>query len=202
MHYFYQKLGDETKLVKSSPAENIELSHRALLMTASIIVKTFLMAIVSTQIFCGGIDPNSLFVHCGTNVVYVGGSTAAVAISGALFGYYIIRIAAFKKIFPRMMKADFVITAMYFAVAFSAPALIAGKIMIWLFGTWILGMLLSPFNSERTTVKKITEYGSLIALGALLTAHFVPIANQFSSSYTLGMMVSSITGIFGAGREK
>ena len=50
-----------------------------------------------------------------------------------------------------MMKADFIMTAMYFGVAFSAPEMIAGKVMIWLFGIWVLGMLLAPFNREMTT---------------------------------------------------
>jgi hypothetical protein len=101
-----------------------------------------------------------------------------------------------------MMKADFIITAMYFAVAFSAPSMIAGKVMIWLFGMWVLGMLLAPFNREMTILKKVTEYGSLVALGALLTAHFIPAFQEFGSSYTLGMMVSSVLGMFGAGRVK
>jgi hypothetical protein len=50
-------------------------------------------------------------------------------------------------------------------------------------------------------VKKITQYGSLVALGALLTAHFIPTFEQFGDSYTVGMMVASILGIFGAGRS-
>lgn len=188
--------------MESTTVDEIVLSHRALLFAASVTVKTFLMAIVSTQIFCGGIDPAALFMRCGTSVVFVGASTAAVAVTGVVFGYYIVRLAAFKKIFARMMKADLVITVMYFAVAFSAPEIISTKVMVWLFGTWVLGMLLAPLNSERTTLKKITEYGSITAVGALLTAHFIPMTEQFGSSYTLGMMVSSITGIFGAGRQK
>lgn len=101
-----------------------------------------------------------------------------------------------------MMKADFIITAMYFGAAFSVPEMIAGKVMIWLFGMWILGMLLAPFNKEMTLLKKIGEYGSLVALGALLTAHFMPAFQEYGSSYTLGMMVSSVTGLFGAGRTR
>jgi hypothetical protein len=45
--------------------------------------------------------------------------------------------------------------------------------MIWLFGVWILGMLLAPFNKEQTILKKVTEYGAMVALGILLTAHFI-----------------------------
>jgi hypothetical protein len=101
-----------------------------------------------------------------------------------------------------MMKADFIMTAMYFGVAFSAPEMIAGKVMIWLFGIWVLGMLLAPFNREMTLLKKVTEYGSLVALGALLTAHFIPAFQEYGSSYTLGMMVSSVLSMFGAGRTK
>ncbi len=182
--------------------ERVELSHRALLLTASVMVKTFLMAISSSQVFCGGIDPSTLFLQCGVNVAYVAGSTAAVAIMGAMFGYYIVRLKTFEQIFARLMKADFIMTAMYFGVAFSAPTMVAGKVMIWLFGMWILGMLLAPFNRERTVLKQVAEYGSLVALGALLTVHFIPAFEELGSSTTLGMMVSSVIGMFGSGRVK
>ena len=182
--------------------ERVELSHRALLLTASVIVKSFLMAIVSSQVFCGGIDPSTLFLQCGANVAYVAGSTAAVAIMGAMFGFYIVSLKTFEQIFARMMKADFIITAMYFGVAFSAPEMVAAKVMIWLFGMWVLGMLLAPFNRDRTILKQVAEYGSLVALGALLTVHFIPAFQEFGSSTTLGMMVSSVVGLFGSGRAK
>jgi hypothetical protein len=160
------------------------------------------MAIASSYVFCGSIEPN-IFLQCGTsNIIYIGGSVAAVAIMGALFGYYIIRLKSFEMIFARMMKSDFIMNAMYFGVAFSAPEVIGGKVVIWLFGIWILGMLLAPFNNEMTLLKKVTEYGSLVALGALLTAHFIPAFQEYGSSYTLGMMVSSVLGMFGAGRAK
>jgi hypothetical protein len=187
---------------KESKYERVEISHRALLLTASVIVKTFLMAIVSSQVFCGGIDPSMVFFQCGASIGYVAGSTAAVAIMGAMFGYYIVRLKTFEQIFARMMKADFIITAMYFGVAFSAPEMVAGKVMIWLFGMWVLGMLLAPFNRDRTVLKKVAEYGSLVALGALLTVHFIPAFQEFGSSTTLGMMVSSVIGMFGSGRAK
>ncbi len=169
---------------------------------ASVIVKTFLMAIVSTNVFCGSIEPRVLFFQCGTNVGFVGGSTAAIAIMGGLFGYYIIRLKSFNSIFPQVMKTDFIITAMYFGVAFTAPSLVASKVMIWLFGMWVLGMLLAPFNKEKTALKKVTEYGSIAALGALLAAHFIPAFQEYQSSYTLGMMISSVMGVFGAGRDR
>jgi len=187
---------------KEAKYERVELSHRALLLTASVIVKSFLMAIVSSQVFCGGIDPSTLFLQCGANVAYVAGSTAAVAIMGAMFGFYIVRLKTFEQIFARMMKADFIITAMYFGVAFSAPEMVAAKVMIWLFGMWVLGMLLAPFNRDRTILKQVAEYGSLVALGALLTVHFIPAFQEFGSSTTLGMMVSSVIGLFGSGRAK
>ena len=187
---------------KESKYERVELSHRALLLTASVIVKTFLMAIVSSQVFCGGIDPSTVFFQCGAGIGYVAGSTAAIAIMGAMFGYYIVRLKTFEQIFARMMKADFIITAMYFGVAFSAPEMVAGKVMIWLFGMWVLGMLLAPFNRDRTILKQVAEYGSLVALGALLTVHFIPAFQEFGSSTTLGMMVSSVMGLFGSGRAK
>lgn len=120
---------------------------------------------------------------------------------GTVFGYYIIRIKTFEDIFAKMMKADFVVTAMYFGAAFTAPSFIASKVMIWLFGIWILGMLLAPFNKEKTLLKKITEYGALVGLGILLTAHFLPSLQQYQQSFTLGMIVSSILSIFGSGRH-
>ena len=40
------------------------------------------MAIVSSYVFCGSINPNVLFFHCVENVPFVGGSIAAVAIVG------------------------------------------------------------------------------------------------------------------------
>lgn len=181
--------------------QKIELQHKTLLIIASVSIKSFLMAVASSQVFCGSIEPSNLFFNCIDNVAYVGASIAAVAIMGALFGYYVIRIKAFDSIFARMLKADFIITAMYFAVAFSAPEFISMKVMIWLFGIWILGMLLAPFDKDMILVKKITQYGSIVALGALLTVHFIPTFEQFGDSYTIGMMVSSILGIFGAGRN-
>jgi len=187
---------------KESKYEPVELSHRALLLTASVIVKTFLMAIASSQVFCGGINPSMVFFECGANIGWVAGSTAVVAIMGAMFGNYIVRLKTFEQIFARMMKADFIITAMYFGVAFSAPEMVAGKVMIWLFGMWILGMLLAPFNRDRKILKQVAEYGSLVALGALLTVHFIPAFQEFGSSTTLGMMVSSVMGLFGSGRAK
>jgi hypothetical protein len=53
-------------------------------------------------------------------------------------------------------------------------------------------MLLAPLNKQMTTLKRITEYGSLVALDALLTAHFIPSLQTLQQSYTLGMSVSSI----------
>jgi len=100
------------------------------------------------------------------------------------------------------MIGDFMVTAMYFGVSFSAAPFIVSKVMIWLFGIWILGMLLAPFNQDRTILKKVTEYGSLVALGTLLTAHFIPFLQEFQSPYTVGMMVTSILSLFGAGRDR
>ena len=94
------------------------------------------------------------------NVPFVGGSIAAVAIIGILFGYYVSKLRSFDSIFPNLMMGDFLVTAMYFAASFSATAAIASKVMIWLYGIWILGMLLAPFDKHRTVLKKVTEYGS------------------------------------------
>ncbi|HXV87621.1 MAG TPA: hypothetical protein VD710_00850 [Nitrososphaeraceae archaeon] len=180
----------------------LERSHKALLLLASVVVKTFLMAIVSSYVFCGSTNPNVLFFICVENVPFVGGSIAAVAIMGALFGYYISKLRSFDLIFPNLMMGDFIVTAMYFGASFSAPSFIASKAMIWLFGVWILGMLLAPFNKDHTTLKKVTEYGALVALGTLLTAHFIPFLQEYESSYTVSMMVTSVLSLFGAGRDR
>ncbi len=160
------------------------------------------MSIVSSYVFCGSINPYVVFFHCIDNVPFVGASIAAVAIIGTLFGYYIIKLKSFDSIFPNLMMGDFIVTAMYFGASFSAPSIVASKVMIWLFGVWILGMLLAPFNKDQTILKKVTEYGALVALGTLLTAHFIPFLQEFQSSYTVAMMVTSVLSLFGAGRDK
>ena len=65
---------------------SLERSHKVLLLLASVIVKTFLMAIVSSYVYCGSTNHNVLFFRCIENVPFVGGSIAAVAIIGILFG--------------------------------------------------------------------------------------------------------------------
>jgi hypothetical protein len=182
--------------------ESIELKHKALLFSASVALKCFLMAIVSSAVFCKGINPDALFRHCYDNVAYVGGSVAAEAVMGIIFGYYVVRLKSFDRIFARMIKADFIVTAMYLGAAFAAPEVISSKVMIWLFGIWILGMLLAPFDTDKTILKKITEYGSIIALGVLLAIQFFPISQSIQQSSTLGMLVSSILTVFGSGRHK
>jgi hypothetical protein len=182
--------------------DKLDRSHKALLILASVVVKSFLMSIVSSYVFCGSINAYILFFHCIDYVPFVGASIAAVAIIGTLFGYYITKLKSFDSIFPNLMMGDYIVTAMYFGASFSATSIIASKVMIWLFGVWILGMLLAPFNKDRTILKKVTEYGALVALGTLLTAHFVPFLQEYESSYTVGMMVTSILSLFGAGRDK
>lgn len=170
---------------------------------ASVIAKAFLMAVVSSQVFCGSISPVDVFTNCGPNAAFMGGSVAAVALMGIVFGYYIIRLKSFDDIFARVMKADFIVTAMYLGVAFVAPEEIAARVMIWLFGMWIIGMMLAPFSKERTLFKKVTEYGSIAALGGFLALHIIPIAalDGYESSSTLGMILSSILAAFGSGRS-
>jgi hypothetical protein len=185
----------------SSRSRPLELQHKALLFVASVLVKTFLMVLVSTQLVCGSADPRALF-QCGPNAAYVGGSAAAVAVMGFAFAHYIIRLKAFNRIFATMMGADFIVTAMYFGVAFIEPEPVAARTMLWLFGTWILGMLLAPFESEKRIWKKLSQYGGIAALGALFTLHFIPGFAEMESSYTVGMMVSSILAVFGGGRQK
>jgi hypothetical protein len=170
---------------------------------ASMVAKVFLMALVSSQVFCGSINPIIVFTQCGSNAAFMGGSVAAVALMGIVFGYYIVRLKSFNDIFPRVMKTDFIITAMYLGVAFVAPDEIASRVMIWLFGMWIIGMVLAPFSKERTLFKKITEYGSIAALGGFLAMHILPIPalEAYESSSTLGMILSSILAAFGSGRS-
>ena len=182
--------------------ENVELRHKALLFLASVGLKCFLMAVVASAVFCGGIDPNALFRNCYNNSPYVGASVGAVAVMGSVFGYYIIRLESFDSIFARVMKADFIVTAMFFGAAFIAPATISGRVMIWLFGIWILGTLLAPFDKERTRLKKITEYGAIIALGIIMAIELIPRFELVQHSSILGMLLSSILSVFGAGRQK
>lgn len=177
----------------------LERQHKALLIVASVIIKTALMVVVATNVMCGGADPTILFA-CEGNAAYVGGSAAAVSLMGFAFGHYIIRLRSFSRIFARMMAADFVVTAMYFSVAFIAPDIMAVKTMIWLFGTWILGMLLAPVNMEKTFLKKLSQYGGIAALGVFFSLHFIPEFEELGSAYTAGMMVSSILAVFGGGR--
>jgi hypothetical protein len=191
-------------LKKTSSRQRIELKHKALIFMASMIAKAFLMAMVSSQVFCGTTDPRIIFTQCGANAAYMGGSVAAVALMGIVFGYYIVRLKSFNDIFARVMKADFIITAMYLGVAFTAPEAIAARVMIWLFGMWIIGMVLAPFSKERTLFKKVTEYGSIAALGGFLALIIIPIPalEVHDSSSALGMILSSILAAFGSGRAK
>lgn len=168
------------------------------------IAKAFLMAVVSSHVFCGSIDPTVVFMQCGSNAAFMGGSVAAVALMGIIFGHYIIRLRSFDDIFARVMKVDFIVTAMYLGIAFIQPDSVATRVMIWLFGMWIIGMVLAPFSKERTLFKQITEYGSIAALGGFLAIQIVPLPEfeVYDSSSTLGMILSSILATFGGGRVK
>jgi hypothetical protein len=42
----------------------------------------------------------------------------------------------------------------------------------------------------------------MVALGTLLTAHFIPFLREYESSYTVSMIVTSILSMFGAGRDR
>jgi len=46
----------------------LEKQHKALLFVASIAVKSFLMAVTTSYIFCKSLDPNILFFHCSMNI--------------------------------------------------------------------------------------------------------------------------------------
>ena len=193
-------------LKKSISRQRVELKHKALVFMASMIAKAFLMAAVSSQVFCGTINPALVFMQCGPNAAFMGASVAAVALMGIVFGYYIIRLKSFDDIFARVMKADFLVTGMYLGVAFMSPESIATRVMIWLFGMWIIGMVLAPFSKERTLFKKVTEYGSIAALGGFLALQILPIpipaVQIHDSSSTLGMVLSSVLASFGAGRSR
>ncbi|MDP9304911.1 MAG: hypothetical protein M3O68_01020 [Thermoproteota archaeon] len=98
-----------------------------------------MMSIVSSYVFCGSISPYVLFFHCINNVPFVAGSIAAVAIAGAIFGYYITKLRSFDSIFPNLMMGDFIVTAMYFGASFSATSFIASRVMFWLFWCMDIG---------------------------------------------------------------
>ena len=106
--------------------------------------------------FVKSIDPNIVFLDYSMNIVYVGLSTGTIIVMGTIFCYYIIGMKTFDNIFANMMKSDYIITRMYFSMVFLllAPATMSTIILIWLFGIWILGMLLTPFNKEKTILKK------------------------------------------------
>lgn len=189
---------------KTPTRQKIEIQHKALIFMASMIAKAFLMATVSSHVFCGSIDPVVLFTQCGPNAAFIGGSVGAVALMGIVFGHYIIRLNTFNDIFPQVMKTDFIVTAMYLGVAFLAPDTIAARVMIWLFGMWIIGMVLAPFSKEKTVFKKITEYGGIAGLGGFLAMQVIPLPELqvYDSSSGLGMIFSSILATFGGGRIK
>jgi hypothetical protein len=73
--------------------------------------------------FSREIDPNSLFRNCYENVVYVDASVDAIAVMGSVFGYYLVRLKSFDSIFAKVIKVDFILTAMYFGAALIAPAM-------------------------------------------------------------------------------
>jgi hypothetical protein len=191
-------------LKKTSPRQRIELKHKALVFMASMIAKAFLMAMVSSQVFCGSIDPTVVFMQCGANAAFMGGSVVAVALMGIVFGNYIIRLRSFNDIFAQVMKVDFIVTAMYIGVAFIAPESIATRVMMWLLGFWIIGMVLAPFSKERNMFKKLTEYGSIAALAGFIALQVVPIPDLqvYDTSSGLGMILSSILASFGGGRTR
>jgi hypothetical protein len=192
-------------LKNTSSRQKAELQHKALVFTASMIAKAFLMAMVSSQVFCGSIDPTVVFLQCGGNAAFMGGSVAAVVLMGVVFGYYIVRLKTFNDIFAHVMKADFIVTAMYLGIAFLAPPpTIAARVMMWLFGMWIIGMLFAPYSKEKTLFKKVTEYGSIAALGGFLAMQIIPMPELevYDSSSTVGMILSSILATFGGGRGR
>ena len=178
----------------------LENRHKVLLFSASVAVKALLMGMISSYVFCGSIDPNTLFLQCSFNIIYVGISIGAIIVIGAILGYYIIRIKIFDNIFVNMMKSDYIITTMYFSMGFLAPTIISSTVMIWLFGIWILSMLLAPFNKEKIILKKLTQYGSLVVVGLLLGASLLPQLQDHGQIFTMGAIISSFMSMFGSGR--
>lgn len=65
-----------------------------------------------------------------------------------------------------------------------------------------IGYATAPFDKHRTVLKKVTEYGAMVALGILLTAHFIPFLQEYESSYTVSMIKTRILSMFGAGRDR
>ena len=55
----------------------------------------------------------ALIFACATYAAYVGGSAAAVALMGVVFGRHIVRLKSFNQVFANMMKADLIVTGMY-----------------------------------------------------------------------------------------
>ena len=178
----------------------LENRHKILLFSASVAVKALLIGMISSYVVCGSIDPNILFLQCSFNIIYVGISIGAIIVMGAILGYYIIRIKIFDNIFVNMMKSDYIITTMYFSMGFLAPTIISNTVMIWLFGIWILSMLLAPFNKEKIILKKFTQYGSLVMVGLLLGASLLPQLQDHGQIFTMGAIISSFMSMFGSGR--
>jgi hypothetical protein len=89
---------------------------------------------------------------------------------------------------------------MYFSMGFLATAVMSTTVMIWVFGIWILGMLLAPFNKEKTILKKVTQYGSLVAVGILLIASLILQLQKYGQPFAMGAIISSLMIIFGASR--
>jgi len=85
-------------------------------------------------------------------------------------------------------------------MGFLAPVLMSTMIIVWLFGIWILGMLLAPFNKEKTILKKVTQYGSLVTVSILLVVSLIPQLQEYGQPFALGAIISSLMSIFGSGR--
>jgi len=180
--------------------DEVQYEHKIMLSFASVIVKMFLMAIASGQIFCN--DPNPITLGSCENLDWVAISVGWVGILGIAFMFCVVNFKAFNPIFSKVMKIDFLVTAMIFSVAYVNPTIIADKIMIWLIGIWFFAFLLTPFNRSKSHWNKIMEYGSLVSLSIMLLIHFIPDIPTVLDSLSTGIVITSFLSIFGAGSEK
>ncbi len=179
--------------------DEVQFEHKIMLTFASVIVKMFLMAIAASQIFCNDVNPITLS-NC-ENLGWVIGSVIWVGILGFTFMVCVVNFKAFDPIFSKVLRIDFLVTAMMFSVAYVNPTIIADKIMIWLIGIWLFAFLLTPFNKSHSPWNKIMEYGSLVSLFIMLLIHFIPDIPTVLDSLSTGIVIASFLSIFGAGRE-
>jgi len=58
----------------------------------------------------------------------------------------------------------------------------------------------STIQQRKNNSKKVTQYGSLEAVSILLVASLIPQLQEYGQPFAMGAIISSLMGIFGAGR--